>query len=85
MGRYARAPPPRLQGGQGVIPRLRHRRARAYVRAVKRTEAYAARVGWNPQDPGNLGNLLALSRHESHAWGRLPEAARNAIQDWGSK
>ena len=46
---------------------------------------YAARVGWNPQDPGNMGNLLALVRHESHAWGRLPEAARNAIQDWGNK
>ena len=68
-----------------MTARTRHRRTRAYCRASRRTMGYAARVGWNPQDPGNMGNLLALVRHESHAWGRLPEAARNAIQDWGNK
>jgi len=68
-----------------MTARLRHLRARAYVRAVKRTEAYAARVGWSPLDPVNQANLWELSRHESHALGRLPEAARNAIQDWGNK
>jgi sirohydrochlorin ferrochelatase len=56
--------------------RLRHRRARAYCRANAAAYAHWRATGsWCP----------VLCAHESHAHGRLPEAARNAIQDWGNK
>lgn len=65
-----------MNGAGTMTTKERHRRARAYARACKRRQDYGARVGWTPQDPGNLGILLALAGHESHAWARLPECAQ---------
>lgn len=59
-----------------MTPRLRHRRTRAYVRAQYRSQEHFRLTGvWSP----------VLYDHEMHAYSRLPEAARNAIQDWGNK
>ena len=56
--------------------KARHRRTRAYVRAQYRSESHYRLTG---------AFCPVLCARESHAWGRLPEAARNAIQDWGNK
>ena len=59
-----------------MTPQDRHRRTRAYVRAQYRSESHYRRAG---------AFCPVLTARESHAWGRLPEAARNSIQDWGNK
>ena len=59
-----------------MTARTRHRRTRAYCRASKRGFDHWHRTG---------ALCPVLTARESHAWGRLPEAARNAIQDWGNK
>ena len=56
--------------------KARHRRTRAYCRANAASFAHWRATG---------AFCPVLCARESHALGRLPEAARNAIQDWGNK